>query len=506
VPFRSVLDFASIVPRIHRTSDVTPFHLRHHRLRCRDRGRRLRYQGAIETAPGQATRNDTTGDEHAALTRGAAERLTGASSGGPCTRFGRQAAVSRFAYRDGVLCAEDVPMTEIAARFATPCFVYSRAALETAFRAYDGAFAGTPHLVCYAMKANSSLAILNLFARMGSGFDIVSGGELARAIAAGAPPSKIVFSGVGKTEDEMTRALELDILCFNVESASELERLNAVAGRLRRRAPISFRINPDVDAKTHPYISTGLKENKFGIAYEDAIGLYRHAARLEHIALRGIDMHIGSQVTELAPYEEAARKAFVLVDALAATGIHLEHVDFGGGIGIRYKDEATIDLAAYAAAIARVVAGRQIKLLFEPGRFLVGNAGVLLTRIGYLKPGAERNFAIVDAAMNDLLRPALYDAWHDIRPVCPRDDAARTWQIVGPVCESADFLARDRTLALREGDLLAIDSCGAYAMSMSSNYNSRPRAAEVIVDGGEMHLVRRRESVDELFAHETLLR
>jgi diaminopimelate decarboxylase len=413
--------------------------------------------------------------------------------------------MSAFSYRDGALAVEAMPLADIAAQFGTPCFVYSRAALEGAFREFDTAFAGVPHLVCYAIKANSNLAVLNLFARLGSGFDIVSGGELARVIAAGGDPSKIVFSGVGKTDEEMAQALGLSIHCFNVESASELEHLNRVAGRLNKRAPVSFRVNPDVDPKTHPYISTGLKQSKFGVAFDAAHALFRRAAAMPHVEVRGIDMHIGSQITDLAPHVEAAEKAFVLIDRLAAEGIHLEHIDIGGGIGIRYRDEETIDPYEYALAIGRLRGKRSLKVLLEPGRFLVGNAGVLLTRVTYLKPGAEKNFAIVDAAMNDLLRPALYDAWHDVRPVRPRASPPTVWQLVGPVCESADFLAHDRELSLEEGDLVAIGSAGAYAMAMSSNYNSRPRAAEVIVDGKTAHLVRSRESIAELFARESML-
>jgi diaminopimelate decarboxylase len=413
--------------------------------------------------------------------------------------------VTAFDYRDGELAAEGVALAEIAAKHGTPCFVYSRAAIEGAFATFDRAFAGVPHLVCYAMKANSNLAIINLLARLGSGFDIVSGGELARAIAAGADPARIVFSGVGKTDAEMASALELGILCFNLESASELEHLNRVAGSLGRRAPISFRVNPDVDPKTHRYISTGLKGDKFGVAFHDALPLYRRAASLPHVAVRGIDMHIGSQITTLEPHCEAAAKAFDLVDRLGAEGIALEHIDLGGGIGIRYRDEETIAPADYAAAIRALLGKRPLKLLFEPGRMLVGNAGALLTRVLYLKPGADRNFAIVDAAMNDLLRPALYDAWHEVRAVAPRSGPPTVWQIVGPVCESADFLAHDRVLDLEEGDLLAVLSAGAYAMAMSSNYNSRPRAAELVVDGITAHLVRPREVAEELFAREILL-
>jgi diaminopimelate decarboxylase len=413
--------------------------------------------------------------------------------------------VKAFDYRGGVLAAEGVSLADIAGRYGTPCFVYSRAALEGAFRQFDAAFGDAPHLVCYAVKANPNLALLNLLARLGSGFDIVSGGELARVIAAGGDPGKIVFSGVGKTTAEMHRGLELGIHCFNVESTSELDHLDAVAGQAGKRAPVSIRVNPDVDPGTHPYISTGLKETKFGVALDDALPLYRRAAGLANVEVRGIDMHIGSQIGGLDPHLEAAAKMLALVDRLSAEGIRLEHIDFGGGIGIRYRDEETVDPNQYALAIRRLLGRRPLKLLFEPGRFLVGNAGVLLTRVSYLKPGPLRNFAIVDAAMNDLLRPALYDAWHDVRPVVPRTLAEQLWQVVGPVCESADFLARDRMLALVEGDLLAILSAGAYAMAMSSNYNSRARAAEVIVDGEKVHLVRPRETIEELFAHESLL-
>jgi diaminopimelate decarboxylase len=413
--------------------------------------------------------------------------------------------VKAFDYRGGVLAAEGVSLADIAGRYGTPCFVYSRAALEGAFRQFDAAFGDAPHLVCYAVKANPNLALLNLLARLGSGFDIVSGGELARVIAAGGDPGKIVFSGVGKTTAEMHRGLELGIRCFNVESTSELDHLDAAARQAGKRAPVSIRVNPDVDPGTHPYISTGLKETKFGVALDDALPLYRRAAGLANVEVRGIDMHIGSQIEGLDPHLEAAAKMLALVDRLSAEGIRLEHIDFGGGIGIRYRDEETVDPNQYALAIRRLLGSRPLKLLFEPGRFLVGNAGVLLTRVSYLKPGPLRNFAIVDAAMNDLLRPALYDAWHDVRPVVPRTLAEQLWQVVGPVCESADFLARDRMLALVEGDLLAILSAGAYAMAMSSNYNSRARAAEVIVDGEKVHLVRPRETIEELFAHESLL-
>jgi diaminopimelate decarboxylase len=413
--------------------------------------------------------------------------------------------VTALSDRDGTLYVEGVPLTDVATRHGTPCFVYSRAALEAAYREFDDAFAGMPHLTCYAMKANSNLAVLDVFARLGSGFDVVSGGELSRVVAAGGDPRKVVFSGVGKSAAELRQGLELGIHCFNVESGSELARLDRIAGTLGVRAPVSLRVNPDVDPRTHPYISTGLKESKFGIAFAEALPLYRQAATLANVVVRGIDIHIGSQITALEPYREAAMKVLQLVDALASEGIDLEHVDLGGGIGIRYRDETPVDLASYAAMIAELFHGRCESLLFEPGRRLTGNAGILLTRVAYLKPGAEHSFAVVDAAMNDLLRPALYDAWHDVRPVHRCDERPRIWQIVGPVCESADFLARDRELALAEGDLLAILSAGAYAMVMSSNYNSRPRAAEVLIDGNTMHLVGRRESVDELFARESRL-
>ncbi len=413
--------------------------------------------------------------------------------------------MTAFTRTGGELHAENVPLAVIAERFGTPCYVYSRAALEAGFRAFDAAFAGTPHLVCYAMKANSNLGVLNILARLGSGFDIVSGGELARVIAAGGDPRRTVFSGVGKSAAEMEAALAAGIRCFNVESAAELDVLNAVAGAAGSIAPISLRVNPDVDPKTHPYIATGLKETKFGIAFSDAPALYRHAGGLPHVEVRGIDCHIGSQITDLSVYVETAEKMFGLVDAIEGDGIRLQHIDLGGGLGIRYRDEETIDPSAYALAIRRALGSRRHELLFEPGRFLVGDAGVLLTRVMYLKPGAAQDFAVVDAAMNDLLRPALYDAWHSVEPVRPHGGAARRWQIVGPVCESADFLARDRELVLAAGDLLAVRGAGAYGFVMSSNYNSRPRASEVIVDRDRAHLARPRESAADLFAHESML-
>jgi diaminopimelate decarboxylase len=413
----------------------------------------------------------------------------------------------------GGLHVESVALADIAARFGTPCYVYSRAALTAAYGAYRDALQAhglaERSLVCYAVKANSNLAILNLFARLGAGFDIVSGGELARVLAAGGSPERIVFSGVGKSRAEMRAALEAGIHCFNVESASELEQISEVAGSVGRRAPVSLRVNPDVDAKTHPYISTGLKTAKFGVAFDEAFDLYRRAASLPHIAVKGIDCHIGSQLLDPAPAAEAADKVLALVDRLAAAGIALEHIDLGGGMGIQYRaDEPAPSAADYLSPMLAKLAGRREKLLFEPGRSLVGNAGILLTRVEVLKPGEEKHFAVVDAAMNDLMRPALYDAWHDIVKVGAGDTATGTpmsYEIVGPICESGDFLGHDRELALNEGDLLAILSAGAYGMAMASNYNSRPRAAEVMVDGDSMHLIRRRENVAELFALETVL-
>jgi diaminopimelate decarboxylase len=412
--------------------------------------------------------------------------------------------MSAFHFAGGELCAEGVPLSRVAREFGTPAYVYSRAAIEANFRAFDAALAPLPRLVCYAMKANPNLAVLSVLARLGCGFDIVSGGELARVLAAGGDPGKVVFSGVGKSADEMAAALQAGIRCFNVESEPELDRLAAVAAAAGARAPVSFRVNPDVDPRTHPYISTGLKENKFGVGFDAAPALYRRAASLPSIRVVGIDMHIGSQITELAPYREALVKLLALVDALAADGIRLEHVDVGGGLGIRYRDESPVPLADYAAMLSELARDRPQTLVFEPGRRLVGDAGVLLARVEYLKRGDGRNFAIVDAAMNDLLRPALYDAWHPVDAVRPRESPVDTWQIVGPVCESADFLARDRDLALAPGDLLAIGAAGAYAMAMSSNYNARPRACEVLVDGERAHLVRRRERIEDLFAGESI--
>ncbi|HKB59589.1 MAG TPA: diaminopimelate decarboxylase [Gallionellaceae bacterium] len=409
---------------------------------------------------------------------------------------------THFEYRQGRLFAEDVPLAEIASRFGTPCYVYSHAALMDRYREFEQGLAGRDHLVCYAVKANSNLALLNLFARLGAGFDIVSGGELQRVLAAGGDAAKVVFSGVGKTAAEMRLALEAGILCFNVESEAELLRLNQVAGDMGRTAPVSLRVNPDVDPKTHPYISTGLKQSKFGVAFAEALGLYRKAAALPHVRVTGLDCHIGSQLTEAEPFVAAAEKVLGLADALAREGIVLDHLDLGGGLGICYRDETPPSIAAYTDALKQAVQGRREKLLVEPGRSLVGNAGVLLTRVEYLKPGEEKHFVIVDAAMNDLMRPALYDAYHAIREVEQRDVPRRRYEVVGPVCESGDFLGHDRDLAVSEGDLLAIMSAGAYGMSMSSNYNTRPRAAEVLVEGASVHLARERETVEQLFAGE----
>jgi len=415
--------------------------------------------------------------------------------------------VNSFTLKNNTFHVENIALTSIADEFNTPCYVYSKSALTQAFESFSAGFKDCDHLVCFAVKANPSLAILNLFAKLGAGFDIVSGGELARVLAAGGDPKKIVFSGVGKTEAEMQAALNADIFCFNVESASELQRLNDVASFMGKVAPISLRVNPNVDAKTHPYISTGLKNNKFGVAYEDALDIYLQAAKMSNIAIHGVDCHIGSQITELSPFLDAFDRVLALVDALAENGIVIQHIDAGGGIGICYSDETPPEFTVFATAMRAKLGSRNVKLVFEPGRALVGNAGVLLTKVEYLKHTESKNFAIVDAAMNDLMRPALYDAYHDIKAVQPRQDdtEALTYEIVGPVCESGDFLGHDRTLALVEGDILAIMSAGAYGMSMSSNYNTRPRAAEVMVDGDQCHLIRKREQIADLFALEQCL-
>ncbi len=418
--------------------------------------------------------------------------------------------MTHFALKQGTLHVENLPLTDIAARFGTPCYVYSRAALTESLKEFQDVLgthpAGQGALVCYAVKANSNLAILNLFARLGAGFDIVSGGELQRVLAAGADPKKVVFSGVGKTATEMKQALDAGIFCFNIESAPELERLNEVAGQCGKKAPISFRVNPNVDPKTHPYISTGLKEAKFGVAYEQALNLYRRAAALPNIEVTGIDCHIGSQLLDPAPFVEALERILLLVDQLTAEGIHLHHLDLGGGLGIKYKaEQVQPTVASYLTPLLDKLVDRGLQIVLEPGRRLVGNAGLLLTRIEFLKEGEGKNFAIIDAAMNDLMRPALYEAWHDINPVVPRTGPIRDYDVVGPVCETGDFLGQARPLCVQPGDVLAVMSAGAYGMAMASNYNTRPRAAEVMVDGDTAHLIRQRETVEQLYAGETLL-
>jgi diaminopimelate decarboxylase len=412
-----------------------------------------------------------------------------------------------FAYRAGVLCAEEVSLEDIARRFGTPCYVYSRAVIEANFGRFARALAGRPSLIAYSVKANSNLAVLALLARLGAGFDIVSGGELARVQAAGGDARKVVFSGIGKSEAEIEQALRAGILCLNLESEAELERVDAIAARLGMRAPVAFRVNPDVDPKTHPYISTGLKDNKFGIAYADAERVYREAARRTGVRVIGIGCHVGSQMMSAAPFVDAAARILALTERLERAGIALSHIDLGGGFGIRYGDESPAPVSQFLDGAVGVLADRRETLIVDPGRAIVGDAGLLLTRVEYVKPGESKNFVIVDAAMNDLLRPALYDAWHDIRPVREAESGAGApvYDVVGPVCESADFLAKERKLAARAGDLLAVMSAGAYGMVMSSNYNTRPRPAEVMVSGADATLVRERESVEQLFAAERLL-
>jgi len=414
-------------------------------------------------------------------------------------------SLTSFDYRQNKLFAESVPLTDIAAEFGTPCYVYSRKDISTAYQAFERAFGRRNHLICYAVKANSNLAILNLLARLGSGFDIVSEGELHRVLKAGGDPQKTVFSGVGKTREEMRAALAENILCFNVESEMELVALNEVAGQMSKVAPVSLRVNPDVDANTHPYISTGLKENKFGIPAEDAERIYALAHRLPHVHPNGLDCHIGSQLTDITPFIEATNKMQNLLTRLQAQGISINHLDLGGGLGIRYHQESPPTIEDYVRALCAIIGDSSQRLLIEPGRALVGNAGLLLTRVHYLKHTPHRNFAIVDAAMNDMLRPALYNAYHEILPVSNRAEKSDIYQVVGPVCETGDFLGHDRLLALEQDDLLAVMSAGAYGMSMSSNYNTRPRAAEVMVDGSSAHLIRARESIDYLYALENLL-
>ena len=411
-----------------------------------------------------------------------------------------------FQYRGDTLHAEDVPLDRLAAEFGTPTYVYSRATLERHWHAFDEAFTGRPHLVCYAVKANGNLGVLNALARLESGFDIVSLGELERVLAAGGEARRVVFSGVGKRADEMRRALELGIRCFNVESEAELDRLNRVAGEVGRPAPVSLRVNPDVDPKTHPYIATGLKESKFGIDVADALAVYRRAADLPNLEVVGIDCHIGSQLTSLSPFLDALDRVLALIHRLADEGIALHHLDVGGGLGVRYRDETPPEPAEYAEAINARLGGLAMEVLIEPGRAIVANAGVLLTRVEYLKPTAHRRFAIVDAAMNDLIRPALYEAYHEVVPVRrdgSGDEAA--YDLVGPVCESSDFLARNRALRLAPGDLLALRTAGAYGFSMASNYNGRPRPAELMVDGDRIHVVRRRETCQDLYRGESVL-
>ncbi|QHD51335.1 diaminopimelate decarboxylase [Vreelandella aquamarina] len=418
--------------------------------------------------------------------------------------------MDHFNYRNGVLYAEDVPLTQLADKLGTPCYVYSKATLERHFRAYTEALGGHPHLICYAVKANSNLAVLGLLARLGAGFDIVSVGELERVLKAGGDPAKVVFSGVAKQPQEMARALEVGIKCFNVESRPELERLNAVAGELGKVAPVSLRVNPDVDAGTHPYISTGLKDNKFGIPVDEALEVYQLAASLPNLRVTGLDCHIGSQLTETAPFLDALERLLVLMERLRERGIEIDHLDLGGGLGVPYRDEKPPQPFDYAsqllARLSRWEGGEQLTLLFEPGRSIAANAGLMLTRVEFLKPGETKNFAIVDAAMNDLIRPALYQAWQAIVPVDTRQVRnAATYDVVGPVCETGDFLGKERELAIAEGDLLAVRSAGAYGFVMASNYNSRPRPPEVMVDGDTYHVVRARETLESLWAGEALL-
>jgi len=411
-----------------------------------------------------------------------------------------------FNYRDNDLFAEDIAVKDIIQQYGSPCYIYSRATLERHWKAFDHAFGEHSHLICYAVKANSNIALLNLLARLGSGFDIVSLGEMERVLAAGGDAKKIVFSGIGKREDEILAALKIGIRCFNIEVSSELDRINQLAGQLGVVAPVSFRVNPDVDAKTHPYISTGLKENKFGIDINQALTEYLRAAKMPHIKAIGIDCHIGSQLTETTPFLDALDKILNLVSVLQANGINLHHLDLGGGLGIRYKDEHPPEPSDYIKAILERLGDNDFEVLLEPGRAIVGNAGLLVTRVEYLKPTDHKNFAIVDAAMNDLVRPSLYSAWQEIIPVKLQSTALeQKWDIVGPVCETGDFLGKDRDLKLTQGDYLAIRSSGAYGFSMSSNYNSRPRVAEMMVDGNQVHLIRERESIQLLWVNEHLL-
>ena len=415
--------------------------------------------------------------------------------------------MSAFAYVNGQLGAEGVPLAEVARRCGTPCYVYSRAAIEQQWHAFNGAFGTQEHLICYAVKANSNIAILNILARLGSGFDIVSVGELERVIRAGGDPRRVVFSGVGKRRDEIQRALQAGIKCFNVESAAELEQINLIAGAAGVRAPVSLRVNPDINVNTHPYIATGLRENKFGIPYENALALYERAAAMTHVQVFGIDCHIGSQITVLAPFLDALERLRALLEQIERKGISIRHIDIGGGLGINYRDEMPPAEEDYIKAVRDIFSGKACELIVEPGRSIVGNAGVLLTRVEYIKNTPHRNFVIVDTAMNDILRPSLYDAWHDIVPLQEQAPGAAgdICDIVGPVCETGDFLGKDRMLSLAAGDVLAICSAGAYGFSMSSTYNSRPRACEVMLDRGSIHEIRQRESIDTLMTGESLL-
>ena len=414
--------------------------------------------------------------------------------------------MSIFTYQNGALHAEQVSLAALAEQHGTPLYVYSRAALEQHFNAYRDALGDWPHLVCYAVKANSNLAVLNVLAQQGAGFDIVSQGELERVLAAGGDASKVVFSGVGKQAAEMARALEVGVYCFNVESEAELERLSGVATQLGKVAHVSLRVNPDVDAKTHPYISTGLKENKFGIDINEAPRVYAKAASLPGLDVKGVDCHIGSQLTEIRPFLDALDRVLALVDGLAEQGITIEHLDLGGGLGVKYRDEAPATAGEYIAAVKERLGERRFKLIFEPGRSVAANAGVFLTRVEYLKLNDHKNFAIIDGAMNDLIRPALYSAWQDIKPLKETSDAPlRSYDLVGPVCETGDFLGKDRELPLAAGDRVAVMSAGAYGFVMASNYNTRGRPAEVMVDGDQLHLVRKRETIEELFAGEQLI-
>lgn len=418
--------------------------------------------------------------------------------------------MNNFQYHNNQLHVENLPLAQIAENFGTPCYVYSRAALEESFLAYQNPLANQSHLICYAVKANSNIAVLNVLARLGSGFDIVSGGELERVLAAGGSPDKIIFSGVGKTREEMTQALEAEIHCFNVESAAELERLNDVAASMGVVATISFRINPDVDAGTHPYISTGLKDNKFGVDINDAVALYQSAHEMENVAIKGVDCHIGSQLTSLSPFLDALDRILILIDSLTESGITIEHLDIGGGLGVNYQGEQPPTQEEYMTAVLAKLEGRQLRLIIEPGRSICANAGVLLTKVEYLKCSEHKNFAIIDAAMNDLIRPVLYQAWMNVIPVLHHGEEhfqahSKAYDLVGPICESGDFIAKQRQLDIDAGDLLAVCSAGAYGFTMSSNYNTRNRAAEVMVDGSQSHLIRERETYAQQFQLESLI-